>query len=334
MPDERTLPRRDVVSRASAAPTAADVSVVVVNWNTRDELRRCLASVFGETKDVSFEVFVVDNASADGSAEMVRREFPQVELIANADNRGFAAANNQALLRARGRYCLLLNPDTRVLDGAIDRCVRLADETPDVGALGCQVLEGEGAVQRTCFRFPSVFDEILTRTGLARALPGGGPTMKDWDRTTARDVDVVSGMFLLVRREAMDEVGLMDEAYFVYAEEADWCFRLRRAGWRNAFTPAARIVHEGGGGKSTAQVKVAMHVQLQKSMLVFHRKNRGLASYLALKAVYVATNAARAALFVPLAKLSASLEAADRARCATASLAYHVLGRAPRGRPA
>src|SRR5437667_5264269 len=155
-------------ARGGPAPRTIDVSVVIVSWNTREDLRRCLASVERETRQAALEVFVVDNASADGSAAMVRAEFPRVTLIANPDNRGFAAANNQALCRARGRYLLLLNPDTVVLEGAIDKTVRLADRDPTVGVLGCQVLLDGDEVQRTCFRFPSALGQLLISTGLDR----------------------------------------------------------------------------------------------------------------------------------------------------------------------
>lgn len=311
--------------------SGVDVSVVVVNWNTRDDLRRCLRSVFDETRDVTIEVFVVDNASADGSAGMVRAEFPAVTLIANDTNRGFAAANNQALVLAKGRYALLLNPDTSVRDGAIGRTVRIADADPRIGVLGCQVHLREGEIQQTCFRFSTAFDEFLINTGLDRLVPAGwfdgGPGMRTWDRRSARDVEVVSGMYMLVRREAMAEVGVMDDAYFVYAEEADWCWRFRKAGWRCSFTPEARIVHHDGGGRSTSQVRARMYVQLQKSILIFHRKNVGWFSFAAVKSIYVASNAVRVALFGLQALFAAGARA--KARCAWAALSYQLCGVEP-----
>jgi len=320
------------VEAARRLDAPIDVSVVVVSWNTRDALRACLASILEETRETAIEVFVVDNASADGSAAMVRTEFPSVSLVANAENRGFAAANNQALALARGRYVLLLNPDTRVLDGAIDRAVLAADADASIGVLGCQVLVREGEVQRTCFRYPSARHLLLVATGLERVLPdawfGGGPWMRGWDRGSERDVEVVSGMFMLVRGEAIRRVGPMDEAFFVYAEEADWCFRIRRAGWRCVFDPSAKIVHADGGGKSTSQVRARMHVQLQKSTLVFLRKNRGRASWLGAKTTYVVTEAARAALWGALS-LVGRKSARDKARCSVAALRFHLLGRTP-----
>jgi GT2 family glycosyltransferase len=310
-----------------------DVSVVVVNWNTRDFLRECLQSVHRETTDVTFEVFVVDNASGDGSAEMVRAEFPSVHLIANEENRGFAAANNQALRLARGRYALVLNPDTIVTDGAIGKTVRIADGEPRVGVLGCQVLLREDAVQMTCFRSPSATGLFLWLTKLERLIPkswfGGGQSYRDWDRRSARDVDVVTGMYMLVRREAMQQVGLMDEDYFVYAEEADWCVRFGKAGWRCRFTPEARIVHRDGGGKATAQIPVPMYVMGQKTLLIFLRKNRGRLSWLAGKLVYVAAMTIRTVQWKLVALFSRSDRAAREAACYAAALRFHLTGAEP-----
>ena len=241
------------------------VSVIIVSWNTRDLLRECLKTVLRETQNLACEVLVVDNASEDGTVEMLAGEFPHVRVTANPSNRGFAAANNQALSVAQGRYCLLLNPDTLILDRAIERAVSFAEHHPQHAVVGCQVMEDENTIQRTCFSFPSAWGLLLDTVGLSAVLPRsrvfGRGKIGWWDRTTEREVDVVSGMFMLVRRDAIVQVGLMDEDYFVYAEETDWCFRFWRAGWRCVFTPQARIIHLDGGGKSTSQVSVKMFVQ-------------------------------------------------------------------------
>lgn len=321
------------MSASAGGAAAPDVSVVIVNWNTRDFLRDCLQSVHRETMDVTFEVFVVDNASRDGSAEMVRTEFPSVHLIANAENRGFAAANNQALRIARGRYALVLNPDTIVLENAIGKSVRIADGEPRVGVLGCQVLLRDDVVQMTCFQSPSATGLFLWLTKLERLIPkswfGGGQSYRDWDRRSARDVDVVTGMYMLVRREAMEQTGLMDEDYFVYAEEADWCVRFGRAGWRCRFTPEARIIHRDGGGKATAQIPVPMYVMGQKTLLIFLRKNRGRLSWLAAKLVYVAAMTIRTVQWKLVALFSKSDRAAREAACYAAALRFHLTGAEP-----
>ena len=265
-----------------------DVSIIIVSWNTRDVLRDCLHSIADQTTR-AHEVIVVDNNSNDGTAEMVSREFPTVTLIANDTNRGFAAANNQGIRIANGRYLLLLNPDTVVLDKAIDTMVDWCDRHPDIGCAGCQVLQAENTIQRTCFADLSPLNLLLTEVGLHNVLPRwrflGRAEYAWWDRCTERDVDVVSGMFLLVPRHVVEAVGLLDESFFIYAEEADWCRRIRNAGFRCKFTPIARILHRDGGGQSTAQIKPRMYVQLQKSKLIYARKHDGLLGYMAAKMI-------------------------------------------------
>jgi hypothetical protein len=314
--------------------SSVDVDVVIVNWNTRDYVEACIRSVFENARDITFRVFVVDNASADGSAEMVRSKFPEVRLIANATNLGFAAANNQAFREADARYLLLLNPDTVVLDDVIQNVVRLADTEPDVAVVGCQVLGRADKIERSCFRFPSPLNLFLLYSGLERAFPGspffGRASMASWDRKSRRDVDVVVGVFMLVRSEAVAEVGLMDEDYFVYAEEADWCYRFHRAGWRCLFAPVGTIRHEEGGARSTSQDRVRMYVQLQKSLLIFHRKNRGWFSWLCAKSILGAAMLVRAAFWRVRATLGGQPELYLRAQCAEAALKFHLFGIEPR----
>jgi GT2 family glycosyltransferase len=336
------LPERDDDAQNAAPqqrslPTAhfseIDVSVVVVSWNTRDILRGCLRSIFEQTREVSFEVLVVDNNSHDGSAEMVRAEFPGVKLIANAQNRGFAAACNQGMREASARYTLLLNPDTIVLDDAISRCVRYADLHADVGVVGCQVLEDENRIQPTGFSFPSPLNMFLALSGLSRAFPRsqlfGRPQLGWWERDSEQDVDVVAGMFMLVRREAIAQVGPMDESYFIYAEEADWCYRFAQAGWRRVFTPCARIIHLDGGDKSTSQVSIKMFVQLQKSLMTYHRKNLGLAAWLLVKAIYLVSNSVRMVAWFVLSVVNRDLRTRRRSAAAKAALLYHFIGVEP-----
>jgi hypothetical protein len=260
-----------------------DISVIVVNRNTRDILRECLASVLAETAGIAFEVIVLDNGSTDRSVEMVREDFPQVLLIANMENRGFAAANNQGMRLARGRYVLLLNSDTVVLDGAIQKTVAFADEHPEAAVVGCRVLNPDGSLQPTCFMFPSLLNMVLSTTYLYKLVPRsrffGRERMAWWDRDDVREVEVVTGCFMLVRREAIDEVGLMDERFFMYAEETDWCYRFTKAGWKNLFCPDASIVHLGGG--STRARLEEMNIQLRRSIVQFMKKHRGWPSCVA-----------------------------------------------------
>ena len=311
-----------------------EVSVVIVSWNTRDILRDCLRSVAAETR-LAHEVIVVDNASRDGSAEMVADEFPGAVLIRNGDNRGFAVACNQAIRVARGRYILLLNPDTIVLDNAIGRMLAWFDaQEKSVGAAGCQVWRSDNAIQRTCFAEPHLLNMLLVETGIRRALPWralGAPMYASWDRCSERDVDVVTGMFLMVPRRVIDEVGLLDEIFFLYSEEADWCRRMRAAGYRCVFTPVARIIHRDGGEKSASQIRARMYVQKHKSKLLYARKHYGVSGHLFAKTILFATSLGRWAALGALALVRGDAETRTRARLARDASLYHFAGREPAG---
>lgn len=310
-----------------------DVSVVIVSWNTRDLLRACLASIARQPQSVSIEVIVVDNASRDGTPDMVADEFPDVHLIRNELNRGFAAANNQGMRLRRGRYVLLLNPDTIILDRAIAKTKAYADAHPDIGVVGCQVLEDDRRIQRTGFSFPTPWNLFLVNSGLSRCFPRsrlfGQPELGWWDRTTERDVEVVSGMFMLVKQEVINRVGLLDEDYFVYGEEADWCFRIWKAGWRCVFAPVGQIIHLDGGGKSTSQVSIRMFVQLQKSLMIFQRKNLGWRAWAAAKLVYTVSNLIRGVAWLALAMVRRDATLRRKASAAAAALKFHLRGVEP-----
>lgn len=253
-----------------------EVSIIIVNWNTCDILRDCVASIYAQAKDIKFEVIVIDNASTDGSVEMVKKDFHQVTLLENAENRGFAAANNQGLAIAKGRYILLLNSDTIVLDNTIAKSISFADLHPKAAVVGCRILNPDMTLQPSCFMFPSLLNMLLSASYLYKLFPGnnflGRERMTWWDRNDVREVDVVTGCFMLVRREAVEQVGMMDEQFFMYGEETDWCYRFKQAGWKVIFTPVSKIIHLSG--QSTIKVRGDMLVQLRLSILKFIRKHR------------------------------------------------------------
>jgi len=308
------------------------VSIIIVNWNTRALLQDCLRSIIAETRS-SYEIIVVDNASSDGSARIVAEEFPDVVLLANSENRGFAAANNQGLQVARGENVLLLNPDTIVLDGAVDTMLDWLSRHPDVGCVGCQVLEGPGIIQRTCFADPNAINLAIVELGLmklARWIPAlGHPWYVGWNRKTERVVDVVSGMFMLVPRAVLEKVGRLDEAFFIYAEEADWCRRIRRAGWICVFAPVAQIVHLDGGSKSTAQIRSRMYVQMQKSHLIYVRKHGGALPHFAARTMFVASALLRGFVFGTLLVVKPDPTVRARVRLSAAALRFHLAGQEP-----
>jgi GT2 family glycosyltransferase len=234
-------------------PEPPELSIIIVNWNTRDLLRDCLNSVYAETKETSFEVLVMDNASSDGSAEMVTREFPQVRLIENEENLGFARANNQAIRQCRGDYILLLNPDTVVLSGALDKMVAFMRAHPDIAASGPMILNADGSPQPSAFRnfhpAGSCTDFLLKEavaTYPLRLLISKLGKRETYNSPHPQQVAWVCGACMMMARAAVDRVGLLDEQYFLYAEEADWFYRLKRVGGKAYFIPEARIIHYQG----------------------------------------------------------------------------------------
>lgn len=279
-----------------------DVSIIIASWNTRDVLRNCLKSVYEQTKDILFEVIVIDNASSDGSIEMLKADFSQVILIGNTDNRGLAAANNQGISLAKGRYILLLNSDTIILENAVAKTIVYADKHSSAAVVGCQVWENSDTIQMTCFRFPSVVNLFLSTFRLNRVFKHnrilGREWMLWWDRNNEREVDVISGSFMLVRRKVIDEVGLMDEDYFLYYEETDWCYRFAKAGWKMLFWPKARIVHYDGGRNSSKQEAEKMFVQFQKSLLIFFKKHYGWLNYIAARLLLIVSLGLRCCFWI------------------------------------
>jgi len=255
--------------------SALDVSLVIVSWNTREILQGCLRSIYEQTRDSTYEVIIVDNASVDGSQEMVKREFPRTTLFENEENRGFAVANNQGMGVAKGRYVLLLNSDTVVLNGAIQKVIAFADKHPEAAVVGCKVLNPDLTLQPTCFMFPSLKNLFLSATYFYKVFPRsrffGREQMTWWNRDDVREVDVVTGCFMLVRRESIEQVGRMDERFFMYGEETDWCWRFKKTGWKRLFFPGAEIIHLGG--QSSKHVKVKSLVQLRLSILQYFHKN-------------------------------------------------------------
>jgi len=253
-----------------------DVSIIVVAWNVKDLVRDCLKSVYEQTRDISFEVIYVDNASKDGTAEMVANEFPQVRIIRNNENKGFIIANNQGIEIAKGRYVLLLNSDTIVLDNAIAKTVRFADSHPDAAVVGCRVLNPDRTLQRTCFMYPSPLNMLLSAIYLYKIFPRsrffGRELMTWWDYNDVREVQSVCGCFSLVRNKAIDKIGYMDPTYFVYGDDPDWCYRFKKSGWKIMFTPQAEIIHYGG--QTTKQKADRFYLQLHAAKLLFIKKHK------------------------------------------------------------
>ncbi len=253
-----------------------DLTIIIVNWNTKDLLHRCLETVQANIQSAPsalMETIVVDNASQDGSAQMVRKYFPRVHLIENQENRGFACGNNRAIRESRGRYILLLNPDTEVLDNALRVLLDYIDSHPQVGGVGARILNPDGSLQPSCNPFPTLRREWWRLFHLDALHLYSTYDMPRWDVEVTQPVDTLLGACLLIRREALEAVGLLDEEYFMYSEEVDLCYRLKSAGWPLYWVPQARVIHYGG--QSTKQVAAEMFLQLYRGKLLYFRKNHG-----------------------------------------------------------
>jgi len=260
-----------------------ELSIIIVNWNTRKLLAQCLASIYAHPPAGTFEIFVVDNASGDGSAQMVLSEFPQVYLIENAENIGFARANNQALARCQGRYALLLNSDAQLLPGSLDKVVRFMDRHPRAGIAGVRLLNSDGTFQASYTPFPTLWSEILILSTLGRRLiratfPSYGPQVEEGAHKIR---GYVEGAFLMTRGQALEQIGGLDEHIFMYAEEVDWCYRFHQAGWEVWYLPQAPIIHHGG--QSSKKRRSRMEAELYRSRIYFFRKHYGKVLAFALK---------------------------------------------------
>ncbi len=247
----------------------------MVNWNTRDDLQRALTSVLLATLGMSREVVVVDNASWDGSADMVAQRFPEVHLVRSAVNLGFARGYNRAAAEATGRYLLLLNPDTVTRDGAPKSLVQFLETHPQAGAVGPRLLNRDGSLQFSCRRFPRPVAALFRNTPLGKLFPRNRFAreylMTDCDHTTESVVDWISGAAMCIRRETWEGVGGFDEGFFMYAEDMDWCWRAHRAGWDIYYVPHAEVMH--CIGRSSDQVPLRMVLQFHRSMARFYRKH-------------------------------------------------------------
>jgi len=241
--------------------TAPDVSIVVVSYNTKELTLSCIDSIQRTAGDVSYELLVVDNASQDGSAAAIAQRFPGLSLLELPENAGFARANNLAARRARGRWLLLLNPDTRMLAGSLRALLDFAAARPRDGIFGGRTLFDDGSLNPTsCWRRPTAWSQFCMGSGLSslfRRHPWFDPeSMGSWARDTEREVDIVSGCLFLIRRELWDSLGGFDAGFFMYGEDFDLCLRARRAGARCRICPQAVVVHFGGASERVRSQKM------------------------------------------------------------------------------
>lgn len=270
------------------------ISVIIVSYNTCEITLRCLRDLHTHLVCPA-EVIVVDNASTDGSAQAVHREFPSVQVIRNDRNVGFSSANNQGMRAAHGSYFLLLNSDAFVTPGAVENLVAYLEKHPQAGVAGPRLLNADGTLQRSCHRFPSPARAWIDNLWISTLLPNH-PTIGGygrWDHDRERFVDFVSGACMLVRRAAYEHVGGFDEMFFMYAEETDWQRRMRTKGWLVGFTPGAKVVHLGGASGGATGIRRHVFESLDR----YQYKHHGLSGVLSLRVAMVVGNAFRAAIW-------------------------------------
>lgn len=253
-----------------------DLSIIIVNWNSKDFLFEALNSVQSTTKDISYEVLVIDSGSFDGCSELLERSYPWVHFIQSAKNLGFAMANNEAFKRARGDAVLFLNPDTKVLGSAIQDMLQALKHRPDAGLVGPKLLNGDGSVQETCIRaFPTLLNQLLDSDFLRRHFPNSGL----WGKrelnavgTLPRQVEALSGASLMISRQVFERVGMFSSDYFMYSEDMDLCLKAARVGYKAYYVPSANVVHYGGGSSSQSPTNSFSAVMRLESQWRFFRK--------------------------------------------------------------
>lgn len=277
------------------------LSIIIVSWNTCDLLSQCLNSVFNNTKLNELDVWVVDNASTDGSPDMVLRTFPTVNLIQNKGNVGFAKANNQAIEQSRGNFVVLLNPDTIVKPGALDRLAGFLSAHEEVGAVGPCLLNSDGTLQKSCYPFPTLSREFWRLMHLDILQAYGIYDMGNWDCHEPKSVDAIQGACLMIKRETLNKAGLLDPTYFMYTEEIDLCYRIKKSGWDLYWVPDAEVIHFGG--QSTRQIAPRMFLSLYQTKVLFFRKNYGKITALTYKLILFFASLVRV-IFSPLVLLT------------------------------
>ncbi|QFF97992.1 glycosyltransferase family 2 protein [Psychrobacillus glaciei] len=251
-----------------------DLSIIIVNFNTKKLTLECIQSVYDSSTSYQVEIFVVDNNSSDGSVDVIKRNFPNVHVIENGLNVGFSKANNQAMSKSKGRYVLLLNSDTIVMKGTISKIVEFMDKDDSIGATGCKVVLPDGSLDKACHRgFPTPEASFYYITGLAKKFPNN-PRLNGYHRSylnmdVTHEIDCLVGAFMMVRRETIEEIGMLDETFFMYGEDIDWCYRIKEAGWKIYYNPLVSIVHYKGASSRKKPLKIVY--EFHRAMFLFHK---------------------------------------------------------------
>lgn len=253
-----------------------DLSIIIVNYNTKKLTLECIESIYKSKMNYTFEIFVVDNNSSDNSVEAIKEAFSNVKVIENKENVGFSKANNQAIKVSKGRYILLLNSDTIVNDTTLSTVIDFMDEHEDAGATGCKVVLPDGSLDKACHRgFPTPEASFYYITGLAKKYPNS-PKFNSYHKSylnmeEIHEIDCLVGAFMMVRRKTINEVGMLNETYFMYGEDIDWCYRIKEGGWKIFYHPKVSIVHYKGASSRKKPFKIVY--EFHRAMFVFYKNH-------------------------------------------------------------
>lgn len=282
-----------------------DASAIIVNWNSKRFLAKCLDSIRRHHRDCTIEVIVVDNASSDGTVEELKKGYPEVQWIENRENVGFAKANNMGMEKASGRYVCLVNPDVEFLDNCLEKLCLYMDAHREVGICGPRILNSDGTLQYSCREYPTLWNNLCFSLGLHKLFPRhsmfSNELMSYFDHDRLREVQAISGCFMVVRREALREVGLLDEAFFMYSEDLDWCKRFNDKGWKIVFNPEVSAVHYGGGSSENAPARFAVEKEL--AIVRYWNKHHGAIENTLIRIILLTNHALRIAIFGVLSML-------------------------------
>lgn len=303
---------------AKSETLSTDVSVIIVNWNSAHFVKKCIESIYQHTRDVAFEIIVVDNSSHDACGAMLAAEFPRVTFVQSETNLGFAGANNLGYRHSSGANLLFLNPDTELMDAAINAMLAALHEAPEAGAIGCTLLNSDRSLQTSCIqRFPTIANQAFDLDYLKLRLPrlpifGIEPLFVDLAHPV--EVEIVSGACLLIKREIFETIGRFSTDYFMYAEDVDLCYNVRRHGYRVYYTNRGTVVHHGGGSSKQASVGNLNDLLKRESIALFLEKTRGTRTASLYRGAMALVSLLRLAVIFPLLACAWVLRCTDRVR--------------------